>query len=423
VVRRKRAFVALALGISFPVVACQVVAGIERVEKVPFVPADASPVDAGGDADTDTGIPDPCAHSRPSGRPPVDDDPTTELPMFVVALSSFQMTGLSDAGTPAFDLDGVCTCDDRPGAARGGASACKSTRSPACDLDGGGDNQAVSAFDLLASLSPENPLANTNERIGGGRQTLLVFIRRYNGKANDLEVEVGLALSEGIFTQGCPSSVLDPTDMRWSAGWCGSDPWTISSVGTTAGLPTTFSTGHVSDYRLVVELDRGVELPIGESPLVLGSPLAAAKLVPLGEDLKPRDPTRPTTELEKRLWRLDEGVLAGRLAATDLLAGLGMLLGPEVDDAGRRIPICRLSMYTLVKVQICDNVDIAKSNRLDNQPDYPCDAVSTAIGFTGLPSVTGGPYTEPLGDNPCTPVDGGPRDPSPYVKRYSCSGF
>src|SRR3954470_21935545 len=189
VMRRRALFVAAVLGIAG--VACQVVAGISRVEQTD------PPPDSAPEAAPEAGPPpDPCAHVLPPAMPETDDDPNTSIDEFYLALRS--VTLVAPVGqTIGFDLDGVCSCDDRAQAARDGGQSCQ-TPKKFCDADGGVDNQMATFASDFGPLIDIDKAANVNARIQRGQQTSLIVISKYNGRANDREVAFGLFTSDGI---------------------------------------------------------------------------------------------------------------------------------------------------------------------------------------------------------------------------------
>lgn len=407
----RRHAAALAFVLGGGLLACQIIAGIDEVEKVP------RPVDAGEDADTGAPfVPDPCDHVRPP-RDPANEDPGDELPDFVLALRTLSLVPSGDAGLPGFDLDGVCTCDERPGSIEAGASSCVRP-GKACDADGGLDNNGARLIEQLAFVPDVNESINITSRINAGRQTLLVVISKYNGKANDKEVKLGLVPSDGIRQSDpslrCKGSVKDPIGDHYSSAWCGQDPWSIvpgtvvPANGTPLGFtPTAVGTGYVADYKLVVRLETGTTgLPFGPSRLELGSPETVMALVPLDENLQPRDKSRAPTIAEKRLWRIESGVLAGRLPARDLLAAAGTIPTP---GSGGSEHLCRSGLFTELKEIVCEDLDIARTRSFDFVANRACDALSMAVSFTADPAVwiPGDYYQEPAAPNECAP---GPED-------------
>ncbi|WP_146649303.1 hypothetical protein [Labilithrix luteola] len=398
------------------IAACQVVAGIERVDKGSEVPSSPSAeTDAGDAASNPPG--DPCVHAGLPGLPEVDNDPTRELPTIVMAVdtSTINPNGVSAEGV---DLDGVCTCDTRLDTAHGGASSCVRAGEPICDGDGGVDSHFAAAVAAFTTAFDRDDFTRVNETIRLGRTSLLLFLRKYNGLANDRDVELGIVASNGLRDSHCPDSVEGPLGF-YSPGWCGDDEWTVFPDTIVNGFPIAYTAGHVSDYRLVVELDYGIPIPFGNVQVVAGSPITFGRLVPLGDDLKPRDPARPpATANEQRFYRIEDGLISGRVAATDMLAGLGSSLLPDSVGGGR---LCQNpTLYSLVHDRICGALDIAKSKKLDFADGYACDAVSTSIYFTAAPARFGKTDTSPQEENGCAAVDGGPIDSGSSVTTYSC---
>ena len=345
----------------------------------------ARPPDAGDEAGGDAAPsgPDPCEHIAPPPRAG-GSAPGEDLPDFELALGRME---LDPVAVPGFDLDGVCTCDPRPGSARAGASSCaRPTTAPAdCDLDGGADN-------ALARLEKENlptstvtNTANTTIRLGRG--TALFTIGKYNGLADDDEVVVGALVSLGLREKGCPDSGLTEDGGTWTPGNCGQDTWLVSSdsfiqSGSQRRFPLVVTTGYVRNFQLVARFDNDViRLPFNDaSDFSLAAPVLSVKLVPLAADLTPRDPSRPPTTAEQRLWRGDDGVLAGRITAEDALEVIG---GAEV--AGGRL--CTTPAFDGVRSLFCTSLDISAS------PTRPasaaCDALSGAARITLVPARAG----------------------------------
>jgi hypothetical protein len=370
------------------------------------VPADAEPA-------PDAGPADPCAHVGPAAAPATDDATDVELPPFVLAVSDLH-AGDDSLG---FDLDGVCTCDGAEGAAHAGASSCNVV-GKRCDPDGGVDDGFGAFARQFASFYDIDGIMT--KMIAAGRRTVLLQISKYNGRANDREVAVGLIVSEGIRVAGCPTSVYDDKKKVYSPGWCGDDAWSLSadSVLQSGGQaqPISIGSAYVTDYELVVRVGGSLAMPIGEDnrPIQIGSPVIAGKLVPLGADLAPRDPSRPPAQGEERLYRVD-GVLAGRMTASDLLAAIGM----QPSAPGSSDELCQKgTAFQVAKQQVCDALDIARTGQLDFDPQASCDALSGALGFTAEPALRGDVQANELSPDPCTPGPTG--DPLDASVTYHC---
>ena len=291
----------------------------------PYTGADEVTVDAaasGADADEAATIPDPCAHAAPPPPPERDDAPGTVLPAFFLALDE---TIFQPATDPGFDLDGVCTCDARPGTAHDGGESCLGSKAQAerCDGPGGIDNALVGIFRAFASFYPIQDVPR--QQVIQGRSNVLLQIADYNGTANDKDVAVGIVQSDGLRAQGCPTSTFDPARGVWTPGWCGNDAWSITPGSVIPGslAPVIIVRGYVREFQLVVRGSGTARVPFSdEATIAVTDPIFTGKLVPLGEDMKPRDPARQTTGREPRLWQLERGQLAGRRTAASISAGV-----------------------------------------------------------------------------------------------------
>ena len=217
--KRRIAFLALVLG--FFVLACQLIAGIDRVEKedtpppLPDVIEEAPPP-----------TPDPCAHVLGPDRPVKDDGVAIEVPPFFIAMKSLFLVPKLDGGTVGFDLDNVCTCDKRPGERREGGTSCKPRAGVICDDDGGVDNRVYALFRTFGPLGLDlDDKADVNRRIGEGVSTVLLEVFNYNGLANDKEVQIGFILSAGsyvrsLYADGGPGpDHMDPGTIQYPAAF------------------------------------------------------------------------------------------------------------------------------------------------------------------------------------------------------------
>lgn len=375
-VRRRLAVLAVVLGAT--VLACQLVAGIERVDKV-----DPPPPEAGPDT---ARIPDPCNHVRPPPPPSVDDAPNDSIDAFYLALREVTLVPKGTAPVVGFDLDNACTCDKRPGTAFDGGASCVSNRAALCDFDGGVDNQVASALrDYSAFIDIDNS-ANINARIANGEQTSILVISKYNGRANDSDVKFGIFTSEGIKDgPGCPGSVTDANGFS-TPGWCGEDNWTASASTVDnqgAGIiPKSVGTGYVTNYEFVVELNSPASVPFGGYRLTLGSPVSRGRLVPLDDKLVPLDTSRAIVPATIKYWRVEDSVIGGRIPASELLAAIGTVSTPGDAGGGPKPPLCTSPLFATLKSTLCDQLDINASKLLDFIPSARCDAISVAIGIT-----------------------------------------
>ncbi len=321
--------------------------------------------------------PDPCTHDQPLDKS-TRSDGKEELPTFVLAIDS---VSLDPEKVRPFDLDGVCTCDARPGARDDGGARC-TTSAITCDGDGGADNALGAVAALTAVSGGIETIAN--RLITTGHRTVLIQIAKYNGLANDDEVVVGTLIAAGIHEKACAASTLDGATGLYSAGRCGDDPWAIAPGALVGGVPLVVGTGYVRDHRLVVpRLNNAVLLPFNEeSTLDFRIPIITGQLVPLREDLTPRAPGTTPTEKEKRLFRLEGGTLAGRVLASEGVATIGTFL----PSSGTRL--CQSTTFGLIHDQLCGSADIQARPLVPDDPTKGCDALSAALGFVAIPAVT-----------------------------------
>jgi hypothetical protein len=373
VIMMKRAKRALATFIVLGgfALACQVVAGIERVEKV-------RATDGGGGSDAPTAdvvqIPDPCIHAVAPPLPDTDDG-RDSVPPFYLALKSVNID--PGAGVLGFDLDGVCTCDKRPNTAFDGGPSCAS-KQPACDGDGGVDNAGPALFRTLTfGVVDINQVVGINKSINEGKNTLLIYISDYNGKPNDRDVKAGAMRSHGIKDgSGCETQLQGG---KAPPGWCGKDLWTyrddqVLPLGPNQEkVPIGGTTGWVNDGNIVFATNGEVRFFFGNTTVRFSGSITSGKL------------TRPNGR-----WRL-EGTLSGRMSVTDVLRGLGSVNDPE-NNAQR---FCQSSKFkTIVTDPTCKGADISFSKNFDFQPGQNCDAISNAVSFVAEEAQVGAELTE-----------------------------
>jgi hypothetical protein len=357
----------LIAAVAVAVAACQVVAGIERVDKTQRTSAvDGGPVDPNRPNPND-----PCKHMRPLPAPESDDDRNGELPGFYLAIRATTTSGTMGGAPIGFDLDNVCTCDKRTETFRAGASSC-TPKTDDCDSDGGVDNKGANLFGLFAPSGFDFD-ERAVEQIEEGRRGLLLYITKYNGKPNDSEVIVGAMVTHGIRDgDGCGTR---PTAKGWAPpGWCGHDRWSYSAEYVKPGSaePVGNGNGYVTNGTLVFQSDLPLTMFFGSTTVNFGSPITAGKL-----EKKPDG-----------FWKLS-AVLAGRIPANELLAAVGTF------NDGDDLVVCKTPVFPAIKQSLCDSADINRSNRFDFQGGT-CDAVSMALSFTAEQSDVGGEFTPPI---------------------------
>ncbi len=381
------------------------------------------------EAGTDAAGLDPCAHVGP-GEPPDASDPGESLPPLVFAVRSANLTGRADAGTPiGFDLDGTCTCDSRTGVSRSDPSCVLPARplvTMGCDFDGGVDN---ALFELNKQIervpSASFAYSGTVDRVARcGILNLLIFLSRYNGKANDDEVEVSLIESFGIrephaveladercgyFVEGGAPRAPYP------ARFDGTDRWSVPSKSVVrnadGGVTPLRNVGRawVKDHRLVFDARRSdvrtvVPIVFGTQVLETGSPVFSARLVPLdaaGADIPQGSPDTPTAT--PAAFRLTDGYFGGRSSIDDVLSRLGALRVDQAPAPEEEAFLCSPSkalLYQTLKSVVCSAADLMTDSR-DDFKSKKCDALSMVIQFEASPALVGDDYDLPAPSAGC----------------------
>jgi hypothetical protein len=387
---RMTAFVLIAIGAIG--VACQVVAGIERVEKDQKAAGDGGTTpNPDGSSSGSSGIPanDPCKHAIPEAIPAKDDDPENTIPAFYMAVKTLKIT---QDGAGGLDLDEVCTCEKGAGTARDGGSSCK-PKTTDCDGPNGIDNRGAALFKKFEIGGQVSVDQSASQDIDEGKRSLLVHISEWNGKPNDREIKVGVLVSPGITTNGPCNNDTSPEPGHFKPKWCGSDKWDYN-IGTTVQgpnqlFPIVRGLAYVVNNAVVFRSEGSIATFFGRATLNLGSPIMTGKL----------------EKTAGGQWRLAGGILSGRIPIEELLAAIGQFSDPTGGtnpDGSKRLLCEARDVFNLVKPEICNGVDIAKLRVGDFQGGN-CNAVSTAISFDAEQAILGGEKPTENSDNRCSP--------------------
>jgi hypothetical protein len=382
----KRALVFGLSAVAVALAACQVIVGIEHV------PKDQAPVTS-GEGGSSSGVPanDPCKHAFPPAVAD-KDDPGDDLPPIYLAAVKLSFINPTEHGVSGYDLDKSCTCDKRPGTAFDGGAPCVPPPGGQlqCDPDGGLDNSALALFNqfnLAAQISSKNGTIDdsfNNDAVNGVRD-ILFYIQGWTGKPNDSDVKVFLFVSNGANQM--------PIDLDGGTGeW--SYPSSVQLQGTSL-IPTTVADGYVSNGTLVVAIKGGVSILLGGVGLTFNDAIIIGDLSIASNNIVKFD-----------------GVVGGRIKATDLLTAAGQF------NVGNNTPACmdKSGLFTLIKTPVCAAPDITSSDKQDFKGNV-CDSISSSIAIVALTTKIGG--TEPKDfpkdstTNPCAPGQPGV-DPDLY---------
>lgn len=366
------------VGASFAGAACSAILDFSvpkrDIADVDASPDGFSPSDAGDDAT------DPCDDlGLPPPPPPVDAGPERSV---FVALSALALGAeVDDAGvvTPlGRNLDRRCT-DSK------GQSSCTTVVTDqdfaryVKDGDAGADLAFYGVYQSIRAVDKNaaDGLRFYSAQLESGRFQLLMRIRDYNGTKNDDFVRMDLYPSYGKSDDG---GIDGPADL-----WTRDQSYRLSDL-----------TDEASKLQ-------SVETFVADGQLVARFPLVDFLLIDDDRERPLRIRFRDailTATIARRDGRdvLDDGLVAGRIDAAELLAELG-----EVRIGGEAL--CRGQAASLLTSTICSARDLA-SSVLQDGTNVPCAALSAAARFQTYAVDALGPFTPPPARK--TDCDGSP---------------
>ena len=384
--RRATAVAALLIAAVGPAAACQLLAGLERVDIVATDGDAAAPGGdgsladatadggAGGGSAADAAPPpyDPCGPSTawPAAPPPgaFQGDGWVRTAVQHAYFGAAPLPA-AEVGvlcpSPGYNLDDLDTCnaavDLGDGGPEGIACAARGQNGQNCDGQLGRD-VAITALlsDNASALGSE--AAWLENGLKAGVAGLMIEISGYNGQPDDPEVIIdALILSGPEDTDGGP-----PT-------WLPLEPWVIdatSCVGTTTcQVPIYTAKGYVRGGHVFARfVDVLIPFAVkGQQILVHGRDVRMTGLL-VQHDGAGR-------------FGIELGRVAGRIDLVDLLTGVGSL---PVGDAG---PLCKNPVFfDILRTAACDYADLPSG-----APDAgaPCTSLSYGISFSAVPAVRG----------------------------------
>jgi hypothetical protein len=324
-----------------------------------------------------------------AGAPRFDQRPAprgdSAVAPIYLAITSTRLGSLNREGNPdpaawqeiGYDLDDTCTGADTCEGADSPPS-CKPTV-PQISTDGQycRDN-TFGRLEFTAALVPE--LAKKyglsddafNCALCVGHYNYVLKISGYNGEPNDDRVRVDLYPSPGL-VKPLPWNCDDPS---WKTRPCFTPDqvFKVEKGGMANPRPgpdlpdakTFDDNAFVKDGYLVLSLkDTNLWFPgynalVTAFPIQLRGGLASGKLVRGGDGV----------------WRIQDGIIAGRTLAADLVKGF------------RNIGFCESDPnYGLMADFVAKNLDLLADGTKD--PNRTCDAMSVAVGFEALQAVAG----------------------------------
>lgn len=263
-------------GLSLATLSCQIILGLEEPTGAPVTEAPPAPGEAGSDGG------DPCPHSLRPPPPAKDDNPDLKNTYWFAARS---VTAPIDqkAGPKGYDLDNACTCKAD---LHDGGPSCNAA-SVVCDLDRGIDDSLGAALGEFSRFpTAADAIKPVNANLQKGSRSLLVYVSEYNGLANDKSVSVAFVNAGGLYTRmGCGDSGAErplvetyaaipgdshtpPGKARYAPAYDGCDRWSpeVGSFGTAGRFPSYQSSAYVTDFQLVVSVDKVTTAIFGTRP-------------------------------------------------------------------------------------------------------------------------------------------------------------
>ncbi len=315
---------------------------------------------------------------RPEDRPAPGND--KDVGAIVLAISSMRLGSLNEQGVVdpnawqeiGLDLDGVCTAsetctsEDPPPSCKAGASQLPRDGKYCRDNTFGKLEYSAA---LVPQLAKQYGLSDDafNCALCVGHYTFLIRVTGYNGEPNDDRVRIDLYPSPGL-EKPLPWDCSQPS---WVTHPCFTPdmPWTVQEdtlLEKRGGpdLPDSkiFSAdAYVRDNYIVTQLpeDTLFWFP-GYKGLVVAYPIRLQKGIVVGKLLKGQD----------NVWRIEDGVIAGRARQQDVIKGFRLIGFCETNDKDN---------YELTTTFVNDNLDVLADGR--NDPNVPCDAMSMGVTF------------------------------------------
>ena len=368
---------------------------------------------AGGECWWSSGTSGAC---RSAGRPDATQRPTAgqpaapALPEIYLGWTRVSLGETGPDGKPSdaawqdfgLDLDGLCTnsatCSEQTD-----VQSCRpATKHIPFDGSLCRDNRLASLQPMLAAIPEIGKRYGIGENVFNcnlwrGTYNVVIKLSGYSGAADDPEVRADFYASPGLARLPpwkCPVSDFAQSYPPWQV----SAPWQIDRADLTAdvtkpgSLPASkIADGHayVRGGYLVAELpDDAVLRLVGADSAYRGFALKTVKSVWTASLRKTQDGT----------WKLQDGLVAGRIRSTDALQtfrGLG-LCPAQGSDAPEQS-----GYFQLLADAIRENADLRADGSTDANAD--CDALSFGIAFEAAQLTPGDAVAAPALVSCCAP--------------------
>jgi hypothetical protein len=329
------------------VVACSILSSFDGIEPRP--PAADAGADVAVGVDASAGPDAGCPLERWPG-PPSNAGSTNDLGELTSAVSRLRVLDpVLEGKFQGFDLDGLCTCPDRPACV--GAKA-----NEPCDIGGTGvDNVGDVLFRTFGTQGAALDDTGLKAGIQEGQFGVLIRISGYNGEPNDSDVRVTVLNAFGVNGDG------------GTARGDGTDTWTIDEDSLLGRFPAYFSSrAYVTNGTLVADMLRVV--------LRTRIPTLTRKWILVELDLRDLHLVARIGERKGQGIALEAGRIAGRIPGDAMLAQ-GMRSGACLDS-----PI-----YATLKPVVCASRDLPSDPAKDGR-DEPCRSLSFGFGFASVPA-------------------------------------
>lgn len=392
---RARYLAASALCAAFSATACDAILGVGD-DKLPreedaSIALDAAVPDVAHASDASAPPPDAlppwCGQLGVPEVPAQDDDGGTDRTVYL-AFNNVDFGDHANLGTKpvtGLNLDHACTCPM--------PETCTPRVNDAghCDIEAGIDNGANTLLSFYATFqSPLDDLVNAE--ISAGNFSMLLRIAKYNGLANDSDVELSFFTSSG--------TPVDDAGVHALPVYDGGGVWELDPTSTYGGdggaaIPKYKAEhAYVSHHVLVADM--------GNFPISFGGFGDGTGInVGLKLDMKMNGVVITGTLADDGAggFRIDDGVLAGRWSTRSIILAIGSL--PSQLTVGKKI--CEDTIaFPKLRDLVCGAADIAFDRTHDStQPPWACNAVSVGMRFTSSPVVFGGYGAAAEAGTPC----------------------